>query len=109
MNAQKPPRHTVLFTCPECDGKGRHELFSFETGQRKAIPCELCHTTGTVGTSDMERRRIGNEFRERRVNRGLTTMQWARRTGLDLLTVSHAERGIIDPEILRAGHEKGDA
>lgn len=106
MNTQQPPRHTVLITCPECDGKGRFELRTFAKGHVGAISCELCHTTGTVGPADIERRRIGQEFHERRVTRGLTILQWARRTGLDVLTVSHAERGIIDPEILRAGHER---
>ena len=99
-----PPRHTEVMTCPECGGSGRYSMLLRQGVGTMA--CELCHTLGHIAGEGIEWRLKGQEFREKRVARGITIRDWARWNQLDVLTVSNAERGIIDPEVLRLSHEK---
>lgn len=100
-----PPRHTEIMTCPECQGAGRYTVLT--RNGRASMACSLCIMTGRLVGQQIAWRKVGQQFRERRVELGVTLRDWARCKGLDVETVSNAERGVIDPEVLRKASEKG--
>jgi hypothetical protein len=85
-----------MITCPHCKGCG----ILYAAFHPIALPCTLCKTTGKIGAAEMDWVERGRQRRSERLERRETTPDYARRVGLDCVTVSDAERGIIDPSIL---------
>lgn len=66
------------------------------------IDCDVCGTTGIVSDEQLAWIKRGKEFRDARVESGLTMRDFARNKGIDVYVLSQAERGAIEPSILEA-------
>lgn len=86
--------------CPECGGSGFIRVLLRTTRSVGGIKCHDCGGTGTrVRCKQWEE--DGQKFKEARILREETLRDFSRRTGVSVLDASKAERGIINPSILK--------
>lgn len=86
--------------CPEC--KGAKEIAVIPkyntSGQLIAsIPCYRCEESGEVPDIQETWIHLGLSMRKDRIHRGKTLRAEAEILGIDAITLSNAERGMIDP------------
>ena len=91
---------TRLYDCPDCDNGYIVPLLY----PRHQLLCSLCHGTGVISDATMNDLKRGQELRAKRVAKGLSMMQWAKRHGLTTRYVSDAETGRQDPSALERTH-----
>lgn len=90
--------------CPAC--KGEKELAVFPTrasdGQIiTSISCYRCEESGEVPDIQAEWIPLGKKLREDRISRKVILRQEAINLGISALTLSEAERGMIDPRTIK--------
>jgi hypothetical protein len=90
--------------CPDCKGEGKeiasHVSYSDgRCGFNVPLKCLRCDGSGAVDDSTPEWIEAGRRMRDARVNakpyRNLSTE--AKRRGMDVVTLSRMERGVIEP------------
>lgn len=90
-------------TCPDCKGEkitiADHVRYADGTsGYGVTMPCLRCKGAGEVDDRTPEWIVAGNAMRDARVNRGYRTLRdEAKRRGMDVVTLSKMERGVIEP------------
>ena len=90
-----------MTTCPQCIGVGRFTSMFPLKNPHLSIDCDLCSATGKVSDEQIQWREKGLKLRDARIERGETLRDFARRHNIDVSDVSKAERGVIDPKILK--------
>ena len=81
-----------MITCPTCNGEKviRAVLHDVE------IACDQCDGTGTVPDEMLTWIERGKEIRAERLARKVTLRDEAKRLGVDVMTISAIERGLVD-------------
>ena len=87
---------TETVTCWDCNGTGIRCPAAGNTSFRD-IPCDRCGETGTVPAYMRQWAEWGELIRNRRRAMEFGLMDWAKMNGYDLVALSRAERGILDP------------
>ena len=81
--------------CPEC--KGKKEKAAFVMGKfgcgLQIVACFTCDGLGVVPDEYPEWKRLGTEFRNKRIHRDESLGDCARRLGVSIITLSNMERG----------------
>lgn len=86
--------------CPECNGKKAIDILPKYGGDGKiitSIPCNRCEESGEVPDIQEIWIHLGKSLREERRSRGKTLREEAKMLGIDIVTLSKAERGMINP------------
>ena len=80
--------------CPECHGKGkiltRHKDIILE--------CQLCDSTGEISEEQFRWVMEGAKMKDVRIEKRLPLHKAARKLGIQGLTLSSMERGMIPPK-----------
>ncbi len=86
--------------CWSCDGSGISSLAQFNTAGIN-IPCERCGASGECLEIMREWENTGKAYRAERQLNNSTLREWAEKLGVSVVTLSRAERGIIDPRTMK--------
>lgn len=85
--------------CPECHGEGR--ILALGCGKKGPVglsfDCELCENSGEIDERKSAWREEGRRMKEERIARKVVLRNEAKRRGMDPLTLSRMERGILEP------------
>lgn len=91
-------------TCPQCNGAKHLTAFARRvsgTAYYIELDCDLCQSTGAISDEQLNWVLEGEKLRQARINREETLREFAKRTGIDVGAVSKAERGCINPDIIK--------
>lgn len=92
-------------TCPACEGVPPSPVLAFInagedfTKHRQEVvttQCKVCNGAGVVGESILHRFKAGKEFREVRVNLGVSLFESAKALGVTPAQLSAYEHGYAD-------------
>lgn len=84
---------TTTEICIDCDGHG----FIPAAFKPISIPCRMCGGTGDMLSIQRQWREAGERHRQKRLNNFENLRDCAKRLNLDVIVLSDAERGVIDP------------
>jgi DnaJ-class molecular chaperone len=84
--------------CIDCNGRG--EILPAFHQMGLTITCDRCQGTGQMPRHQLPWIEAGRRLRQERINRRETLRDCATRLNLDVMAVSDAERGKIDPATL---------
>lgn len=91
-------------TCPQCNGVKHIVAFARKISRSQPyikFGCDLCQSTGSISDEKVEWVQAGEKLRQARIEREETLREFAKRTGIDVGAVSKAERGCINPDIIK--------
>lgn len=83
--------------CPDCKGEGVTHGFGCPGFIPITIPCLLCEGAKVVDAKVLEWKKIGEQMRQNRIERGKTLRVEAQERGLDAVVLSEMERGAREP------------
>lgn len=84
--------------CFDCKGFG---TISFAFSRKPLnIPCDRCNGKGIIDPIMLEWKKIGDAIRLDRIAKRVTLYSEAKRLDCNVRFISHAERGIIDPNTI---------
>ena len=90
--------------CPACKGKKELAVFPIPSSDGQvitSISCYRCEESGEVPDIQAEWIILGEKLREERLSRKVILRDEANRLGISALTLSEAERGMIDPRTIK--------
>lgn len=103
-NAEDRSLHSLV-SCWDCNSTGILALARFNTAGVD-IPCDRCNGTGKCPAIMREWQLLGAAYKEDRQRNGRSLREEAKLRGCNVVTLSKAERGIIDPHELRAANDQ---
>ncbi len=81
--------------CPNCtNGK----LLPFLPGNKdpKGTICDICDGTGDKPNNLLYNPKLGEKFRNERLDKGKSLREWAKEKGISVIKLSRAERGYFE-------------
>ena len=92
-----------IVSCWDCNSTGILALARFNTAGVD-IPCDRCNGTGKCPAIMREWQNLGAAYKEDRQRNDRSLREEAKLRGYNVVTLSKAERGIIDPRELTAAN-----
>lgn len=84
-------------TCPDCHGTGKI-LVAFKMID---LVCDRCGGSGKCPAIMLEWMEKGRVLRQERLSRRVSLREESLEKGMDVMILSHAERGITNPDMLK--------
>lgn len=83
----------TMYTCPECDGRGRYAVLSCNDTCISNVACATCNGTGQVDAERTAKIEAGRAMRAERRARHISQSERAAELGMDWAEYSKLENG----------------